>query len=589
MNEPIKQFLAREFAETKRIHQLRQLFDRYRNMHKALVNRYSNQFMCSEDLIVSALYCSDYIITNSELKEPLEDEIRINEIINAWKDHLQTLTSEQWYVATYLTAFIYRVASITRKRYYFLLDKGVTKDVAAAYIADLFITPLIEFCIAELPSLSLAWISILVETALVQSIFSKIQEKRAAELSNFEVENIGTYSHFIAYHFSSESEAKTNTAVPLPYVDDSQLIYYILWKTGMERQHNVFGTTTEKQKGQISKITKNLIDKISKRDIVHILKYLRASYKIETKEQERNIFFVHASSEDAEAWLILISAVDDVNVKFLETLLQQKLQDIPNFHTHKSKLPKIYVYEELKQEMAPKKEEQIQIAPKQKMSIIQRFLSLFRRKVVQKTLEIKKTKPKKSSYDVLLDIFAQELLVASVANIDLGINVYDDYREHMFEINGVFMSKKDQEPPTYFIAEKMINYPSDLLDPIIDAIHFGKDFLTLQNGYAPLYIYPDEALFMQKTNEDIIRLIECTHANEILVGTVADKKIDTHLLTKKKTPAYKRRSIQKKTRELQAALKVHSLEDAVKNIFSADIDPKNLQITSENEPLFFFS
>lgn len=590
MNEVIRQFLVKEFEETKRTHQLRQLFERYKAIHADVVQRFATQHSCPTELVIAALYCSDYIITNSELKEPIDDESRVEEIIHAFKNHLHGLSANQWLDLTYFVAFVFRVSSIIRKRYYFLLDKGVDRGVAASYVADLFISPLIEYCSTEASFMSLAWISILVEAALVQSIFSEVQDKRGKEIGTFEVENIGTHAHFIAYNFSFSSDARTNTSVPLPYVNDSNLIYHIKWRTIGDKQHSVFGTTINQQASQLEKKTKNFVEKISSDTNVHVLKYLRSNFKAKAKDQEKNIFLVHANSENAEGWIILLSAVDDINVKFIETLLQQKLSDLPYLSEIKSKLPKIYFYpEDVSKAVEQEEQEQEKDKPpEEKVSLIKRILSLFKKKK-HKPLVTKKPKPPKtSSYDVIKEIFAKELLIACVAGIDLGINIYDDFREDMFEINGVFVSKKEQAPPTQFVSETLVSYPAELLDPIIESIDYSKELLFLLYNDEPLYIYPEEALFIQK-EVNLLRLIECVHKENLLVGTVSDKQTETRSIFKKKTPAYKRRSIQKKTRELQSALKVHSLQDAIVNILPTDIDPKNLQTTSEDKLIFFSS
>ena len=73
MKKIVHQFLEKEYLETQKVHQLRQLFERYKTVNKSLVAEYQQEYSASQELIVSALYSSDYIITSSEIRFDLED------------------------------------------------------------------------------------------------------------------------------------------------------------------------------------------------------------------------------------------------------------------------------------------------------------------------------------------------------------------------------------------------------------------------------------------------------------------------------------------------------------------------------------
>ena len=111
-------------------------------MNSELVERFEQEYSQSKNLIVSALYTADYIITSSEVKFELEDDARRREIIEFWIN-LNITNEEIWYELTYIVAFSYRVSSMLRKRYYYLMDRGVAKQIAAALVADLFSTHMI--------------------------------------------------------------------------------------------------------------------------------------------------------------------------------------------------------------------------------------------------------------------------------------------------------------------------------------------------------------------------------------------------------------------------------------------------------------
>ena len=81
-----------------------------------------------------------------------------------------------WYEITNLVAFTYDIASISRKRYYYLLDKGEAKHIAVALVTDYFIRHLLEFVSSHGGFLPLWWVVFLYETALCQTIFSKASE-----------------------------------------------------------------------------------------------------------------------------------------------------------------------------------------------------------------------------------------------------------------------------------------------------------------------------------------------------------------------------------------------------------------------------
>jgi len=78
------------------------------------------------------------------VKFELKDNDRRKEIIEFWMN-LNITNDEMWYELTYIVAFSYRVASMLRKRYYYLMDRGVAKQIAAALVADYFVRHHLEY------------------------------------------------------------------------------------------------------------------------------------------------------------------------------------------------------------------------------------------------------------------------------------------------------------------------------------------------------------------------------------------------------------------------------------------------------------
>ena len=224
MKESITRFLEKGYLETVRIHQLRQLFERYRNLNSELVEKFEQEYSKPKNLIVSALYTADYIIMSSEVKFELEDDARRREIIEFWMN-LNITSDEIWYELTYIVAFSYRVASMLRKRYYYLMDRGVSKQIAASLVADYFVRHHLEYISDKMNIIPIWWIVYLIETAMCQTIFSTTQKKWVNSQEILQSNEDGLLAHIIANNFKEEAIGETNPAFPIPYFKESSILY----------------------------------------------------------------------------------------------------------------------------------------------------------------------------------------------------------------------------------------------------------------------------------------------------------------------------------------------------------------------------
>lgn len=582
MKKIVHQFLEKEYLETQKVHQLRQLFERYKTVNKSLVAEYQQEYSASQELIVSALYSSDYIITSSEIRFDLEDSGRRKEIIEFWQS-LSISEEKDWRELTHLVAFTYSIASLLRKRYYFQLDKGIKKEIAAEQVADFFLRHLLEFCVQKFPDIPFGWFAFLSETALCRSVFSEIIARRSETIQNIPSDERGLISHLIMNHLVTELEKETNKSVPVPYIKETSIFYLFTCEEGGKRNEY---TSSNMKTG----VEKTILKEFRKctpwmdSNYPHILKYIRTNCKYSNQSPPYNHFIVHAKSGSAEGWISLLSPVDDINLSMVESLLQMKLEDIKSFNNLKNKLPPVNYTKEKEVE----REEIVEIIQKEeKKGFFSKFFSRFRKK--KDTLEEAKTEEKKP-FDTWKKLIMEELLVASVGGINLGIDFYDDYRENQFIISGVVESEIKEINPTIFYSEKIVSFPSDLLDPIILLVSLSRNWTNLVTNQETIYTIPEEAFYLESANIEALRLAEFVAGDDVLIGILSDKYEKNILVVAKDEPIYKRQQIQKKVRELLSALqsrKNFSIVDAGKRTLSKEINWDNVNTSYEKKPLFF--
>jgi len=582
MKKIIHQFLESKYAETQKVHQLRQLFERYKTVNKSLVEEYQQEYSATRDLIVSALYCSDYVITSSEIRFELEDSGRRKEIIEFWQS-LSISEEKDWRELTHLVAFTYSIASILRKRYYFQLDKGIKKEIAAKQIADFFLRHLLDFCAEKFPDVPFGWFAFLSETALCRSVFSEIIARRSETIQNIPSDEKGLISHLIMNHLITELEKETNLSVPVPYIKESSIFYlFTCDEGGKKNEYTCSNMKTSVEKTILKEFRKctPLMDS----NYPHILKYIRINCKYSNQSPPLNHFIVHAKSGSAEGWVSLLSPVDDINLRMVESLLQLKLEDIKAFNYLKNKLPPVNFTKEKEVE----KKEIVEIIQKEeKKGFFSKFFSKFKKK--KDTLEEAKTEEKKP-LDAWKKLIMEELLVASVGGINLGIDIYDEYRENQFVISGVVESEIKETNPTVFYSEKTVSFPSDLLDPIIMLVSLSRNWVNLVTNQETIYAIPEEAFYIDSANIEALRLAEFVIGDDVLIGILADKYVKSILVIAKDEPIYKRQQIQKKVRELLSALqsrKNFSIVDAGKRTLSKEINWDNVNTSNEKNPLFY--
>ena len=596
MKDIIYQFLEKEYQEAKRVHQLQTLFDRYKTMSKDLIGEFQADFNISNNLVVSALYTADYIMMSSEVKFELEDSIRRQEIINFWKK-VSIPGEDSWYELTHLVAFTYKVASILRKRYYYLLDRGVAKHIAAAIVADYYTRHLLSFVKEKMQFLRIGWIAILMETALCQSIFSKSKENWANLHEIMKSDETGIISHIIADHFTQTTEGEPNPAVPIPYFKESTMFYFFKWQDGESKGEKFESIIPVHKTAQVAKEFKNTI-KLLSGDCPHLLKYIRFTNKLETITSEVNFFVVHANTATAEGWIGLLSPLDDINLKEIESLLQLKLHDISLIEKHKKILPQIDVYRRGKEEREITEERiDIEEAPKP-TGFFGKLFSIFKKK---KDPTVKKTTVKKTiPIDAWSRLILDELILSSVSGIGAGEEVYDSYREDDFIISGVIESQQtldksssfyteESAPPTIFYSESPIKFPTEFLDPVIGILEIAKRFISVSYKEKILSIIPEEAFFESKLNPDLYRLVEFVKGEDVLIGILGEKQARTAMTIARPEPEYQRRSLIRKANEILHARRVNSLIDSGKRTLAREIDWDNVNTSFEEKTLFYSS
>ncbi len=554
------------------------LFERYKNMNKELVEEYQKQYSRPLNLIVSALYTADYILTSSEVKFELEDSDRRKEIIEFWTT-LTLQNDEMWYEITNLVAFAYDSASLLRKRYYHMLDRGVAKHIAASLVADYYTRHVLDFISSKGGFIPLWWITYLLDTALCQTIFSKTLQKRSNRQDILHSRDHGVLANIIASHFVPETEGEPNPAVPIPYFNDSSIFYYMIWgEEGAKKER--FDTIFSGMKvASLNKEFKRCVPHIGIK-APHILKYLRNTVKVSSSPTPINFFVVHAKTEIGEGWIGLVSPLDDINLKEIEALLQLKLLDMQGFDKFKNNLPIIEILKRKKEERV-KVEEKIEREEKGLMAkIASKITSLFKKSEAPKPVSIAKIQP----IDTWSKLFLDEILMASVSGVDLGLEIYDSYREDDFVISGVIESEQKELQPTVFYSEKSIDFPSEFLDPIIYFIDISKTFISASTKSDIISIIPEEALYEDKFDANRTRLVEFAFAEKLLVGLLAEK-YSTVMTTGEST--YQRRSILRKANEIQKARRVNNMIDVGKRTISREINWDTVSQSYEEKPLFF--
>ena len=600
MKEAASVFLEKEYQEIMRVHQLRTLFERYTTMSPELVEEYQKQYSRATILIVSALYTADYTIMSSEVKFELEDNIRRKEIIEFWMN-LNLPNEEMWYEVTYLVAFTYKITSIMRKRYYYLLDRGVAKHIASAMVADYFARHVLEFVREKLNYLPQWWITYLMETALCQSIFSKTQEKWINKQNSLHSNEPGLIAHMVFNHFINETEGEPNPIVPIPYLSETDLFYYVTWERDGSKGERFESILSGNKTNQLFKEFKKSVPLLSV-NYPHILKYLRLASRDVESPSATNFFIVHAKSENAEGWLGLLSPIDDINLKEIEALLRLKIDDIRSFSYYHKDLSPIETLQRTKDERQIveeeiEKEEIEELKPK---GVLSRFFGIFKKKKTKKVKAPSKQVFKVQPFDTWTRQILDELIIASVSGIGLALEVYDTYREDAYVISGVIESLKRKEQPAFiaeedrgetrpttFYSEKTINFPSEFLDPIISVLDIAKIFIPASTKRNITSIIPEEAFYEVKTNPNMFRLVEFVSEEKVVIGILAEIEEQTAITYAKGEPKYQRRSIQRKAREILHARRVNNVIDSGKRTLSREIDWDTVNVSYEERPLFY--
>jgi len=594
MIDVIQQFLEKEYEEAQRVHNLKLQFDRYKTMSKDMIDEFEAETSSSTTLIVSALYTADYIITSSDVKFELEDSARRREIIDMWSK-LSLPREDVWNEVTHVVAFTYKVSSILRKRYYYLLDRGVAKHIAAALVADYYTRHLLKFVREKIAYIPLWWISVLVETALCLTIFSKTKQKWGNLDKILQSSENGVIAQVIANHFIKETEGEPNQAVPIPYFNESTMFYYFTWQDGEtkgEKFESLLPVLKSPQLGKEFKKATNLLSG----DYPHLLKYIRMGSKLESISSELNFFLVHARTETAEGWIGLLSPLDDINLREIETLLQLKLRDIAALESNKNILPKIEILSRAKEEREIIEEKmEIEELPKPK-GFFAKLFSKFKKKQqpTYKKTKVKKTIP----IDAWTRLALDEILLTSVSGISLGLEIYDAYREDDFIISGVIESqqildksssfyKEEQAPPTTFYSEAPIQFPTEFLDPVIGVVSIAKSFISQSYKEKITRIVPEEAFYENKLDPKIFRLVEFVKGEKVLIGILAEKQARTAMTLVSQEPTYQRRSLIRKANEMIHARRVNNIIDSGKRTLSREINWDSVNKSFEEKPLFF--
>jgi hypothetical protein len=596
MKEVVYDFLEKEYQEIMRVHQLRTLFERYTTMSSDLVEEYQKKYTRPTILIVSALYTADYTIMSSEVKFELEDHIRRKEIIE-FLMNLNLPNEEMWYEVTYLIAFTYKVTSLMRKRWHYLLDRGVAKHIAAGLVADYFARHLLDFVREKLNYLPQWWVTYLMETALCQSIFSKTQEKWANKQSSLHSNEAGLIAHLVFSNFIKETEGEPNPAVPIPYLNETNLFYYFTWERDGAKGERFESILPGNKTNQLFKDFKKTLPLLGK-NYPHILKYLRLASKDSETPSETNLFIVHAKTENAEGWMGLVSPIDDINFIEIEALLRQKVEDIRSFSFFNKDLPTIDMLHRKKEERQIIEEEIEKEGEIERKGLFARFLSIFKKK--KKVKAPSKAIARVQPFDTWTRQVFDELIIASVSGIGLGLEIYDTYREDSYVISGVIESLKRKEQPSFvseadigetrptsFYSEKSVKFPSEFLDPIISIIDIARVFIPACMKREIISIIPEEAFYEVKDTPNLFRLVEFVSEEKIVIGILAEIEEQTAITYAKGEPKYQRRSLQRKAREILHARRVNTIIDSGKRTLAREIDWDNVSVSFEDRPLFF--
>ncbi len=580
MKESITRFLEKGYLETVRIHQLRQLFERYRNLNSELVEKFEQEYSKPKNLIVSALYTADYIIMSSEVKFELEDDARRREIIEFWMN-LNITSDEIWYELTYIVAFSYRVASMLRKRYYYLMDRGVAKQIAASLVADYFIRHHLAYISDKMNIIPKWWIVFLMETAMCQTIFSTTQKKWVNSQEILQSNEDGLLAHIIANNFKEEAIGEPNPAVPIPYFKESSIFYYASWLQDTSKKDRFESLLKAKDTATVHKEFKKCTPLMDANN-PHILKYMRLAGKHAISSPEINFIIVNSQTTDAEGWVGLLTPLDDINMNEIETLLKLKLEDVKAFEKYSKHLPTIQVFQREVKEEREVVEEKIVI--EEKKGFFKRLFSRSKKK--KKPAPVKAVKTPQAVdkwYRLILD----ELLIASVSGIGLGLEIYDSYREDNFVISGLIESEQKETQPTVFYSEASVAFPSEFLDPIIGLVEVGKLFIEAVKNVDAISVIPEEAFYLDRQDAGLYRLVEFVFGEKLLVGILAEKQAKTAMTLARPEPTYQRRSLQRKANEFVHARRVNKTDDVGKRTLSREINWDTVKLSYEEKPLFY--
>jgi hypothetical protein len=560
MKESVIRFLEKEYLETVRIHQLRQLFERYRNLNSEMVEKFEQEYSRPNNLIVSALYTADYIIMSSEVKFELEDDARRKEIIEFWMN-LNITNDEMWYELTYIVAFSYRVASMLRKRYYYLMDRGVAKQIAAALVADYFVRHHLEYISDKMNIIPNWWIVFLMETAMCQTIFSTTQKKWANSQEILHSNEVGLLAQIIANNFIEETIGEPNPAVPIPYLKDSSIFYYAIWDQDTSKKDRFESLLPAKNSAQIHKEFKKCTPLMDSNN-PHILKYMRLAGKYSTSSPEINFIIASSQTTGAECWIGVLTPLDDINMKDIESLLKLKLDDMKALEKYAKHLPIIQVLQREKEEREVVEEI---IEKEETKGFFKKLFSGFRKK---------KQKPK-------------TVKAAKTPRIGLGLEIYDSYREDNFVISGLIESEQKETQPTVFYSEATVAFPSEFLDPIISLVEVGKLFITAIKNVETISVIPEEAFYSDKQDIGLYRLVEFVFGEKLLVGILAEKQAKSAMTLARPEPTYQRRSLQRKANEFLHARRVNKTDDVGKRTLSREINWDTVKLSYEEKPLFY--
>lgn len=577
MEDIVFEFLENELKAIKNEHNLDMQFKRYKTVTKEVIKEYRDNTPLSEESLIACSYISDYIMTSSEIRITVSDEERVKDLINLFQ-HLPDNFNE-WKDLTHHVGLIYAVASIARKRYYFQLDKGITKNIACLRVSSYLLRHVINFCTQHFPTISFLWFVYVLEAALLQTIFSTvIEEMQILEGSKDDIAGIITC--MMALKMKTAFAHEINDTVPVPNIVESESVSYISLK---EMNKEFFY-----EKGETKVLKHKLMEslpEITVRDTQpHILKYLRLE-SLKDQRKDKNIFYLGYQDSIALGYFGIISSIDDINLKEIESLFSFKIKDFCALYKYEEILKNYPLEIEEKKDLETVPEETREEKKGLLKTIICKIKNVFSR--IPNVVQIEK---KNVFIQQWLEYFNQELLYSSVSGIEISpLPIFDDYRENDFLLTGIIKSERKDIEPTTLISEKEIVFPTEILDPVISLIKFSKEWLTIIDYHIDT-LFPEEVLYEEKDKPDALRLVEFVKNEDKLFGVVADKIVPRTLNIPRKEQIYKRRTLMKKLRELDSTIasrKDIDIRQAGEKVFPADINWEKMVIVQIKQRLFF--